>query len=249
MGSRIPRLLLFDIDGTLTHSAHKDAGNPILNALSASFGQTITRNGIAFSGGTDPSICRELLTGNGILPSNCMEYDLKILEAFKLLPGIMKDGMKNESYTWNILPNVNNLLEALSKRNDVRLALLTGNLQTSALLKLQSAGVVTNLFIVDGVESNLFGAFGSDHGDRSQLVKIAKERYEKLLGCSIMPNDMVIIGDSSKDIECAHSNNVPCVAVTTGNHGKKDLEHADRLLDGGFVDIEESIQAILQTKR
>lgn len=129
------------------------------------------------------------------------------------------------------------------------LLFLLGNIHDTALLKLQSAGVLTDLFRVDETGTHLFGAFGSDHGNRSHLVKIAQERYEKILGGKISPNDMVIIGDSPKDIACAHANNVPCVAVTTGVHCKEDLETADYLLSNGFENIEESIKAILETRR
>ena len=56
---RMKRVLLFDIDGTLTRSVYKTGSrNPILDAMSQVFGRTITKNGVIFSGGTDRSIIR-----------------------------------------------------------------------------------------------------------------------------------------------------------------------------------------------
>ena len=50
----IPRLLLFDIDGTLLVSHHKKVGNDhgsyLLEGLSIVFNQEIKRNGVVFSG-------------------------------------------------------------------------------------------------------------------------------------------------------------------------------------------------------
>ena len=51
---KIPRLLLFDIDGTLTKSNHVKIGDyygsSLLEALSSVFKQEIKRNGIHFAG-------------------------------------------------------------------------------------------------------------------------------------------------------------------------------------------------------
>ena len=123
-----------------------------------------------------------------------------------------------------------------------------GNVRDVALIKLETAGVKTDYFMKDGT-SSLFGAFGSDSGDRKKLVEVAKERYRKFLGVSrIEPNDVVVIGDTPKDILCAHANGSPCVAVTTGIFNKDDLQNADCILENGFVDIPKSITALINTQ-
>lgn len=35
--------------------------------------------------------------------------------------------------------------------------------------------------------------------------------------------DMVIIGDTPRDVQCAHVNNIPCVAVATGKFSQEEL--------------------------
>ena len=52
------RILLFDIDGTLTKSIYNKARNPILDAMSSIYEKEITKKGVIFSGGTDRSIIR-----------------------------------------------------------------------------------------------------------------------------------------------------------------------------------------------
>ena len=52
------RVLLFDIDGTLTKSVYGSNRNPILDSMSDVFKMTIEKKGVIFSGGTDRSIIR-----------------------------------------------------------------------------------------------------------------------------------------------------------------------------------------------
>lgn len=57
------RVLLFDIDGTLTRSVYLSSRNPILDSMAKVYEKPIEKNGVIFSGGTDRSIIR----GNGFL--------------------------------------------------------------------------------------------------------------------------------------------------------------------------------------
>ena len=127
--------------------------------------------------------------------------------------------------------------------------MVSGNVKSVAFLKLRTAGVDVSFFEVDTPEKVL-GAFGSDCGDRAKLVEIAKQRYCEFLGISeINPNDVLVIGDTPKDVECAHVNLSPCVAVTTGVYNEKQLSDADFVLSGGFEDIDKSVLAMVDTCR
>ena len=249
---RIPRLLLFDIDCTLIRSRHPPKSNAktggyLMTALSRAFAKPVDiEDGIVYSGGTDGSLARELLQINGITHNNCEKYSDNIKTALDIMPEIVETRVANGQLSWYSLPNVNELLQKLVARTDVKLAILTGNVHDIAVLKLKSAGINAELFKEKG---QLFGAFGCDHFIRDELVKIAKRRYCDFLGCGVEPNDMVIIGDSPKDISCAHNNNVPCVAVDTGFYEYKQLSHADCVLVGGFKDIECSVKALTETMR
>ena len=98
-------------------------------------------------------------------------------------------------------------------------------------------------------KKELLGAFGTDHEIRSKLVPFAQKRYSDYIGKPVTAEDMIIIGDSPKDVICAHDNGVACVAVGTGPCSVETLTNADYLLKDGFTDIDESIKVIIETRR
>jgi len=250
MNNIIPRLLLFDIDGTLIYKQRSGASSSYLcQALSIGFGRTIEKNNVMFSGGTDGSIALEVLSKYGISPKTIPDYDERIIKSFSEMPRLVQEGIDSGEYQWSCYLNVKTLLHELSFRNDVKLALLTGNHIITAEMKLQNAGIDTNLFKW-GSDDKMFGAFGgSDHPVRSKLVEIARQRYVDYLGGKeVTGNDMVIIGDTPKDIQCAHDNGVPCVAVDTGPFSVDQLKSAEKVLEKGFANIQTSIDAIIEAK-
>ena len=93
----------------------------------------------------------------------------------------------------HVAPGVTEVLEALDARDGVRLAVLTGNLEPIAHLKLARAGL-------GGFFARGQGGFGSDHEDRTELPAIARAR------AGGYPREQtVIIGDTPRDIACAHA--------------------------------------------
>ncbi len=100
----------------------------------------------------------------------------------------------------------------------VRLALLTGNLEPIAHAKMAAAGL--GEWFPRGR-----GAFGSDHDRRDALVPVAVARDGGA-------PDVVVIGDTPRDIACARAGGARCVAVTTGAHGPEALAAADAVADG-----------------
>src|SRR5262249_23731940 len=107
------------------------------------------------------------------------------------------------------------LLEALKARDGMRLALLTGNLEPIAWLKISRAGL--GHFFERGQ-----GGFGSDHEDRTELPAIARKRAG-----NYPPAKAVIIGDTPRAIACARADGVRCVAVATGPFKAEELAKAD----------------------
>lgn len=195
------RLLLFDIDGTLLTS-NGAAGPAILRALSDLVGRPMALHGVSFSGKTDPRILREILRANDV-PEQTVEALLPhALQAYATLASsaITAD-------TVRALPGAAALLEALAPREDAHLALLTGNLERTAYLKLDAVGL-TRYFP--------FGAFGSDDGDRNALPLVACQRAGAALNQPVALHDAVIIGDTPRDIACGRAHGCRTVAVATG---------------------------------
>ena len=210
------KLLLFDIDGTLlrSHGAGRRLFESVLTKLCE---RPVSTAEVSFSGRTDPLIVQETLEKAGLAPEAIS----------RLTPIALEHYAAQACYAPNdiqILPGVGALLRALSARADVQLALLTGNLQHTAYLKLNCVNL-TRYF--------LFGAFGSDHADRSQLPAIAAERAWHFSGRTFAGRDIVVIGDSVLDVKCGQDNGAFTVAVATGLTSRAELaaHKPDVLLD------------------
>jgi phosphoglycolate phosphatase-like HAD superfamily hydrolase len=101
----------------------------------------------------------------------------------------------------------------------VKLGLLTGNYEPIARLKLERAGI-------GGAFPVGQGAFGSDAEDRTALPAIARRRA----GTDEAPyprRETIVIGDTPRDIACAHADGVRCVAVASGSFTTEALADAD----------------------
>ncbi len=230
------RLVLFDIDGTLL-SAGRVARDSILNALESAYeGWRISaehrdRERFDFSGKTDPQIVRELVTDQ-IGAQRC-ETDLS--RALELYLAELERAMTPECVVPK--PGVSALLEELARDPRVTLALLTGNLERGARLKLAPPDY--NRYFP-------FGAFGSDSADRYELPRVAVARAREATGRLFERKSIVVVGDSVHDIGCGRLLGVRSVAVATGPTRPERLaaENPDALL-ADFSDTRRAIEAIL----
>jgi len=210
------KLLLFDIDGTLLHS-HGAGRRLFESVLTKLCGWPVSTAEVSFSGRTDPLIVQETLEKAGLGPKAISHLTPIALEHYAAQACYTPSDIR-------ILPGVEALLHRLSMRADVQLALLTGNLQHTAHLKLNC---------VDLTRYFPFGAFGSDHADRSELPAIAVERARHFSGHTFSGKDVVVIGDSVLDVKCGRDNGAFTVAVATGLTSRVELaaHQPDVLLD------------------
>jgi len=107
-----------------------------------------------------------------------------------------------------LLPGVQAVLERLAERPEVSLALLTGNWEPGARIKLSH-------FDLNGFFP--FGAFGCDSADRCELPPVALERAYLATGHRFRPAETLIVGDSLNDVACGQANGIPVLAVATGH--------------------------------
>ncbi len=226
----MPRLVLFDIDGTLL-SAGRVSREALSEAFSmASCGQ-IPLDGYEFSGKTDPQIIRELLAGRA--PAEEME------RVAELSLSLYLESLERKINPDAVIPKrgAEALLRRLTAAPDVTLALLTGNHERGARVKLEPIGF--NEFFP-------FGAFGSDHADRYELPPIAVLRAKELTGRRFEGKEVVVVGDSIHDVACGRAINVKSVAVASGLTPTERLarESPDYLFDD-FGDTERVAEAIL----
>ena len=126
-----------------------------------------------------------------------------------------------------VLPGVFSLLEELSSLAVVS-GLLTGNLRRGAEIKLRYFGL-------DGFLDADCGAYGDDHADRDRLGPLALRRTNEKHGLSLEPAQVVVVGDTPRDISCARALGAKVLAVGTGQFPVEDL--ATWAPDALFADL------------
>ena len=213
---RRPLLLLFDIDGTLVSGAtdaHRDALHAALLEVHGVESAAELRPTVGPAGRTDGEIARMLLLLAGVSAKRIDERAEDVREvtcreyARRCPPDL--------SHT--VLPGVSDLLGSLEEC--ARLALVTGNYEPVARLKLARAGIGKHF-------PSGQGAFGSDAEDRAELPGIARRRAG--VGGKPYPRaQTTVIGDTPLDIACARADGVRCVAVATGPFQIDGLQDAD----------------------
>ncbi|HJR50635.1 MAG TPA: HAD hydrolase-like protein, partial [Gemmatimonadales bacterium] len=137
------------------------------------------------------------------------------------------------------LPGVAAVVERLAGTPDALLGLVTGNIEEGARVKLLPTGLWPSFRV---------GAYGSDDMDRRRLPSLAARRAQALVGHAFAPADVVVIGDTPHDIDCARAFGAVAIAVTTGQYPRADLlaEKPDHLFDD-LQDVETVLAAILNT--
>jgi len=226
-------VVLFDIDGTLLTTAGA-ARAAFTRALSEAAGRPISPDGYSFSGRTDPQIARDILSRHGVAGA---VLEAAIPESIRLY--LLYFAEKRSLENARLLPGVHDLLEALASRSDTRTALLTGNVEQGARLKLGTFG------ITDFFDFSL-SCFGSDDADRYRLPALALERARLHLGPGVAGRQLVLVGDSEHDVRCGRSVGARAVAVCTGwtpVHVLRSLRPDVLLQD--LSDTARALQAIL----
>jgi phosphoglycolate phosphatase-like HAD superfamily hydrolase len=205
------RLLLFDIDGTLTWGG--PAKGAFAVAMERVFGTAGPIDGHDFSGKTDPQIARELLNSAGFGDT---EIDEGLGELWTEYLRELDHRLPETPLT--VLPGVRPLLEQLNGAGDVALGLLTGNILGGAQLKLGSVGLLRYFPV---------GGFGSDSEIREDLTAVAMERAAENWGVEFCPGAVVVIGDTPRDVVCGKYGGTRTVAVATGRYDADALAVTD----------------------
>jgi phosphoglycolate phosphatase-like HAD superfamily hydrolase len=199
-------LLLWDIDGTLTLSG--GAGMRALQAaLRREFGIDRPLDDVDYAGRTDRWIVRQIL-GKTALPDNEANLTRFINAYLAELPGALQNPGTR------ILPGVSTALANLAGRPHVTQALLTGNVERGARIKLGHHGL-SDYFP--------FGAFADDSESRNDLGPVALRRARERLGVEFPPENVFVIGDTPHDIACGKVIGARTIAVATGRYSVDEL--------------------------
>ncbi len=210
------RVLLWDIDGTLVRSARRgvflDYTRPALERV---FGTCGRLSELTVSGMTDLQIAAEALRDCGITHEQIHARRADISAHFLT---------ELERITHNVavppylpLAGAHEVLTAVATHPRYRSALLTGNVEAAAHLKLRAVGLA-DFF-------SLPGAYGDDAHDRRELPALAAARINRHLGGQLAPAQFIIIGDTPNDIAAARHFGARAIAVASGRtYAAHDLQ-------------------------
>src|SRR5215470_18405211 len=163
---RFPRILLFDVDGTLINAVRRrEYRGLVRDKLRQIFGTCGRLDQVDFAGKTDLAIYHEALAPEGFTVEmiQCRVPDIEAGMA-EVLARMAADGV-----VFEVCAGVRELLEALGNDDRFITSLLTGNLEKLAEAKLRLAGIW-----------HYFrgrGAFGDDDPERDHLPAIAAARF------------------------------------------------------------------------
>lgn len=221
-GNYRPRkFVLCDIDGTICRSEGLSV-DAFYRCISDVAGKRITVDNtkVNLHGQTDLSLAREILQYHGVDAEKVGHLTQEFLHRH---PSYLRDsadkGFKSEP-----CPGVYEFLDWLHhlERSDSGLngflGLLTGNSRANALLKIQEAGLSTAMFDLD------LSAFGDTCTSRSALFHDSIRKIESKYISPVDAHDVLLVGDTPLDIECAKKVGCKVLAVATGNYTAEVLQ-------------------------
>ncbi len=200
------RVLLWDIDGTLIRAtkpgSFKDYTIPMLEEV---FGTAGRLPEMKVSGMTDLQIVGEALKHEGITHEHIRERVHELRESYMKA---MHKFTGNGDEVFEVLPGVREVLQTVTNHPRYYSALLTGNIEPAAWLKMELMGLAEFF--------PLPGAFGDESHDRRDLPALAAARIKEHLQAELQPEQFIVIGDTPRDIECAKHFGARSLAVGTG---------------------------------
>ena len=205
------RLILFDIDGTLTRT--QNGYLPFNEAILKTFGFDGDIRTVVPDGNTDPMIVEEICAkANAKIAfrdEDWQQFTIHLRERYH-------HHVRQGTTTIRALPGATELLRKLSLRDDFSSSVVTGNFEATAAIKLEAAGLAPFL---------RRGAYASDSRRRADLPDIAKARWERLARRTLPVKRCVVIGDTPKDLEAARHNQMKCILVGTGRYPVEELQY------------------------
>jgi phosphoglycolate phosphatase len=206
------KLVLFDIDGTLVLTGA--AGLRAMNRACAGLvGHADALAGIPVAGRTDRIILSDVAARAGRTLDDTLLLELREKYVASLREEIELPGRGTKA----VMPGIRALLDALARRDDVFVGLLTGNFEAGARIKLEH---------FDLWRYFRCGAYGDDAADRNALVPFALSRARACGLPALAPEHILVVGDTPHDVACARAVGAVAVGVATGTFTVGQLQEA-----------------------
>lgn len=204
-----PIIHLWDIDGTLVSSG--GAGKRAMQRAFERVTGAREHGDFHYAGMTDRSIAR-----TGIRRAGLVDDEAAIDRLLEVYLQILTEAVPNEM-GYRVLPGVREALDATRSVEGIAVGLGTGNLRRGAKIKLDRVGLYDEF---------AFGGFGCDHEDRAELLRAGAERGAAALGVSLASCCVIVIGDTTRDVDAARRAGAECLAVGTGGTPVAELRAA-----------------------
>jgi phosphoglycolate phosphatase len=196
---------LFDIDGTLLRSRDRVHMDSLPATVREVMGLEVSLEGVSLAGNTDTSILREACALAGV-PAEVLEPQMAAI-----LRGMCQNVADRRNELRPILmPGVEETLKHLTDRG-AALGVATGNLEMIGWIKVEEAGLR---------QWFRFGGFSDHFPIRAELIGQAAKKARALAGAQAT---ICVVGDTPRDIEAAHANGLPVIAVATGHFSFDEL--------------------------
>lgn len=218
--AELTRMLLFDVDATLIHSAGAGMaalGRAVLHVCGETTGDPDALAALVPDGMTDPVLVNMTVQALCGRPTSGAAEVTRIFERYIEELGA---GLASSS-AYRVLPGVPALLSALGARPTLGIGLGTGNIEPAAKLKLERGGLWRHF---------AFGGYGSDAAARATVLATAHARGERWLGACVRPGEVLVIGDSVRDVEAARANGFRSLGTATGRTSVDSLREAGATL-------------------
>ena len=209
----IMKLIIFDLDQTLVDflSVHNEATQKLFKNV---FKVDARLFEVDFSGRSLTDNFRELARLKHIPDAEFRGKSPQLIPTYEVIFGECLPRDDAEKY---ILPGVKELLKRLSRTDNI-VVLYTGD----------SPGIVSHVFKATDLGKYFrFCFYGTKVKTRADMVKLAIEKAGKATGREFKNKNIVIIGDSIRDVECGKQFNALTIAVATGYHSEEQLSKAN----------------------
>ncbi|MGO9776293.1 MAG: HAD family hydrolase [Terracidiphilus sp.] len=196
---------LFDIDGTLLRNRDRIHRDSFVIGVERVTGVDLSQALFLTPGGTDPVILRDAFEKMGAPREGIEPQWDAIVEAIQRACEERRHAMEIR-----IMPGVEAVLTHLSRRGAL-LGVATGNLEAIGWIKIEEAGLR---------EWFRFGGFSDNFPIRAELVADAARKAREMSGAGA---HVCVVGDTPRDVEAAHANELPVIAVATGRFSFEEL--------------------------
>jgi HAD superfamily hydrolase (TIGR01549 family) len=203
------KLIIFDMDQTLVDflNIHDQSTKAVFKKF---FGVDASLREVDFSGKSLSENFLQLAAVKGISREKVELMGRETMSYYEECFGKLLSRQKNKA----VLPGVKELLNELVKSGHF-VVLYTGD----------SEGVVNHVFRFTGLGKFFqFAVFGNQAKTRDGMIRLAVEKAERLTGKKFQGKDVVVIGDSTRDIDAGKEVKALTISVATGFHSADELK-------------------------